>query len=70
MADLKLYVCGANSPDPDEWDIWFEPALVLAHSPEEAKELGGYHSEVCEIPLTGDARMLMRAPEPHMGEDI
>ena len=36
MGALKLFVLGERSPNPDEWDMAGEIAIVMAHDSEEA----------------------------------
>jgi len=39
--NLKLYVIGQHSPNPDEWLTWSTTILVFAESPEQAIAHGG-----------------------------
>lgn len=68
---MKLYVVGEDAPDPSKWSIWSEWSLVLAGTPDQARELAGESAGalVCEIPLDKPIH-LVTMPEPAWGDDL
>lgn len=67
---MRLYVVGNASPDPGEWSIWDEVAIVVAASPRAARLLADRpQGEVAEIPLDRPL-LLVSMPEPSMGKDL
>ena len=52
MENLKLFVVGESSGDPNDWDDWDDRAIVIAHDGNEAIALSGLGCHnVAEIKL-------------------
>lgn len=65
---MKLWVVGETSPNPEEWGIWSEFAIVVAETAEQACELGD-GTPATEIPID-KAQRLVKMPEPAWGDDL
>jgi hypothetical protein len=64
----KLFVCGESSPNPEDWSAWSEYSIVIAKDEKEACEISGdmFATEIAlEKPM-----LLVKMPEPNLGEDI
>lgn len=67
----RLWVIGEKSPNPEDWSIWSEYALVIARCAEEARSVGDASDldPVTEVPLTRPV-LLVQLTEPNWGLDI
>ena len=69
MQIRHLYVVGEPSPDPESWLPWSEFSLVIARTPEEAREMAG---EMDDIPVAvismNESKRLVAMPE-YPGDD-
>lgn len=66
--NLKLYIIGETSPDPQEWRR-DGSSLVLAESPEQARELFG--SDAKEVEADRPMELMYALPWDYtMGEDV
>ena len=65
---LRLFVAGASSPNPEEWDTWDEYSLVLAENVEQVKEFT-HKVPVLEVDMSKPV-LLCSMSEPNWGDDI
>ncbi len=69
MQIRHLYVVGESSPDPESWLPWSEFSLVIARTPEEARELA---EELDNTPVAvismDESKHLITMPE-YPGDD-
>jgi hypothetical protein len=68
-SEMKLYVVGEDTADPDQWSQWSEYALVIAEDEQKAIELSGRHGPATEIPMDRPL-YLVGMTEPNHGDDI
>lgn len=71
MDVLKLYVVGEETANPQDWNIWHEPKLVIANNEQEAIKLADSYegNSVTEIPFN-KPMFLMGKNEPNWGKDL
>lgn len=60
--ELRLYVVGESSGNPEEWCPYGGWSLVMASSPEEAGELGGWKPPLVAEVSPGAAMVIHRSP--------
>lgn len=65
---MKLFVAGAMSPNPDDWDIWDEISLVLAENIEQVKEFTD-KTPVLEVDMNKPT-LLCSMSEPNWRDDL
>jgi len=69
MQIRHLYVVGESNPDPESWLPWSEFSLVIARTPEEARELVGEIDDAPVAVISMDkSKHLITMPE-YPGDD-
>jgi hypothetical protein len=67
---LKLFVIGTSSANPDDWSIWDELKLVIAHNPEEAIKVADTYPQSVHEVVFDKPKLLVSETEPNWGEDL
>ena len=59
MSEMKLWVVGKKSPNPDDWTIWTEYSLWVAETEERVRELSGcgQFEYVTEVDMTREVNV-------------
>ena len=60
--NLKLYVVGEHSGDPDNWSEWGARAIVVAHDPKEAASMVDFSYTATEISLDKPQVLMIETP--------